>query len=86
MSPPIDERGRGSQVMLLSVRDTELGEMHQTSGQLLVPRSLQSNKDVQHGAEQPVILDDVCLDTFPCPIQAHVEIAVSFEVIWSLNT
>ena len=31
----------------------------------------------QHGAQQLVLLVKVCLETHPCPAQAHVEISVS---------
>ena len=40
----------------------------------------------QHGAQQLVLLDEVCLETHPCPAQAHVEISVSVEVVWFLQS
>ena len=49
------------------------------------PRSLQTNKDVQQSAQQHVLLDDVYLEICSCPTQAHVEIDVSVEVVWSLE-
>ena len=52
---------------------------HQSLRQFQVPRSLQSNKDVQQGAQQHILLDDVCLETESCPVQAHVEKAVRVE-------
>ena len=42
-------------------------------------------KKMQQGAQQHVLLVEVCLETHPCPTQAHVEISDSVEVVWSLE-
>ena len=54
------------------------------TGQFLVSRWLQTKKCNQ-GAQQHVLLVEVCLETHTCPTQAHVETSVSVEVVWSLE-
>ena len=56
---------------------------HQSCRQLLVPRSLQTSRDVRQSAQQHVFFDDEAWEPTSSPIQAHVEIAVSVEVVWS---
>ena len=46
---------------------------HQSRRQLLVPHLLQTNKDVQHSAQQHVLFDDVCLETKSGSLE-HVQI------------
>ena len=74
--------GGGRKKLLLSICEAELEEVsgheheqHQPSDGQIQSTAHQSrtNKDVEQGAQQHVLLDDVCLETESCPVQAHVE-------------
>ena len=76
---------RVSPVRSLEILKFFAAKMVAQIGQFLVSRSHQTNRKMQQGAQQHVLLVDVCLETHPCPTQAHEEISVSVEVVLSLE-
>ena len=58
---------------------------HQSCGQVLVPRSLQTTRDVRQSAQQHVFFDGVAWKPTSVQYNRTWKEAVSVEVVWSVE-